>query len=480
MLLERVNPKDIEAFAENEAVRIAFAETDFHFFCMTYLTHNFPLDMADFHHEIFETLMSDDSFVSMIGFRGSAKSTILEAFALWRFVTKQSDFIVYVGATDSDAKKSLANIRAELEENKLLKADFDIQIDKKTTAGTSKWSEGHITYDGRAMLARSRNQKVRGLKFKGNRIDLIIVDDLEDVEATRTLEKRKKTREWFFSEVAQATKQGVLAKDTKIIMIGNLVHRDCLLEHLNRSELVTVHKFPLIDDEGNITWKGLYPDMDAIAEKKAEVLIAGEGMGNIIWQREYLLKIVDDADQIITMDDIQYYDDKWLQKDKKRGGVGVDLAISKAETADYTAMTKIVEVENDYGEARYLVLKGNLKKRIGFTETVGEAKLINAMMPERTTFYVEDVAYQKSAIEMFQKNGLKTVGMKVTKDKRARLFSVASYIQSGIVLFPKDGADDIIEELLGFGIEEHDDQVDSLVHAIDGMLNMKQRRIVSA
>jgi len=46
------------------------------------------------------------------------------------------------------------------------------------------------------------------------------------------------------------------------------------------------------------------------------------------------------------------------------------------------------------------------------------------------------------------------------KDKRARLRVAARYIKTGVVKFPRKGAEQLITQLLGFGSEKHDDAVD--------------------
>lgn len=465
----------IKDIPNGDVMRVALATKYFFYYCRIYMNDKFKLDPADFHLDIFNTLVGVEKFIAIMGFRGSAKSTILEAFAEWNIVTGKTRFSIWIGATGSDATSSIGNIRSSIEENVLLQSDFGIVIEKKRSkTGTEKWNDGQLTIKGNTILARSRGQKVRGLKFGSERIGLIIVDDLEDVESTRTMEKRKKTREWFFTEVVPATKQGVLGDDVKVVMLGNLVHRDCLIAYLvNNPDIVKVHKFALFNGEEkieNITWPALYPTMEAVNEEKKKVMLSGKGMGHIIWQREYLLKLVDEEDQVIKREDIQYYPVEWLQKPQLQGGVGVDLAISKKQTADYTAMTKGVNVNNDYGERRLLILPNNVKARLDFSQTIEKAKELKAIMKVGSTFFVEKVAYQQSAIEVLEKNGIFCKPMTVTTDKRSRLIAVSSWIKSGMVLFPKEGADDIIEELINFGIDEHDDQVDSLVHLINGML----------
>lgn len=454
--------------------KIALAKRSFFHFLSLYLRHRMELPPAEFHKEMIDALDSIDDvnkYIAIMGFRGSAKSTILEAFALWSCLNGKHNFIIYIGATIDDAKLSLANIRDEIEQNADLRADFGIVLDDtKSHDFREKWSEVQITIGNCTILTRSRGQKVRGMKFKKARIDLIIGDDLEDVKDADSAEKRKKTRLWFGTEVLPATKQGVMADNIKVVVLGNLVHRDCLLANLMKSKSVRTLKFALIDDDGNITWPGLYPDMAAVEAEKEKVMLAGEGMGHVIWAREYLLKDADMEDMIITKDDIKYYPDDWLQRRAEAAGVGVDFAISKKQTADYTAMVKGQDVKNDEGERRLLIMPGVIEKRMSFEETITEAVALNEIMPQGTKFYPEKVAYQEAAIEIMRKNGLNCVPMPSVADKRSRAIAACFYIKNGRVLFPRTGAERLIDNLLGFGIEEHDDLTDALSNLILGMV----------
>lgn len=474
--MRRLSQKAKERLANPDEIefRVAMTTAHFHVYLFCYLGKKLALRPADFHRGLIDDLQSLERFIAVMGFRGCAKSTILEAFAEWQLVTGRSAFSVWIGATDPDAKEAIANIASSIRSNNLLITDYGIDIERKKHGMYDKWSEGQLTINKCTIIARSRGQKLRGRKFEDTRINTIIVDDLEDTEAVKTAEKRKNTRIWFFAEVINATAQGVLGDDVKIVMLGNLVHKDCLIANLMKNDVVKVHRIPLLDEEGKIAWKGLYPDMEAVEKEKAKVMLAGKGLGTIIWNREYLLKLIDEDDQIIKSADIHYYDDSWLQRPKIRGGVGVDLAISEKQTADYTTMIKGCIVENDYGERRLLVMKNNVKARMNFQATIEKAKEVNVTMPEGTVFFVEKVAYQQVAIEVMERNGLPVEPMTVSRDKRARLVSVSGYIKSGMVMFPEGDEQDIldlIEQLLAFGIDEHDDMVDGLVHLIDGLLN---------
>lgn len=479
MAVVKLNKEQRHLADTNTRFRVELCRRSFFHFLSYYLKHRFELPPALYHREMIEALDSVndlDKYLAIMGFRGSAKSTILECYAIWCLVNGKHNFIIYMGATIDDAKMSLANIRDEIEQNELLRLDFGIELadpEKKGKDFREKWSEAQITVGDCTIMARSRGQKVRGFKFKKARIDLIIGDDLEDVKDADSAEKRKKTRQWFFTEVLPATKQGVQADNVKVVMLGNMVHRDCLLMHLAKSKSVRFLKFALIDDEGRIAWPGLYPNMEAIEKEKEKVMMAGEGLGHVVWAREYLLKEVDAEDMILSRDDIRYYPDEWLLRKPEAAGAGVDFAISKKQTADYTAAVRALDIKNDDGERRLCIMKNPLEKRMGFEETMQELVNINDQMPLGTKFYPEKVAYQQAAIEIMEKNGLNCVPMASTTDKRSRAIAACFYVKNGRVLFPKTGAERLIDNLLGFGIEEHDDLTDAFVNVVLGMVKKR-------
>lgn len=477
MAIVELTAEQVTEMITDRYLRIVVSKDSFYHFLMNYLQDDFELIPADFHKEMIDSLDSIDDvnkYIAIMGFRGSAKSTILEAFALWSLINGKHNFIIYIRANIDDAKMSLANIRNRIEENEELRKDFNIVLDdSKSHDFREKWSESQITVGNCTILARSKGQKVRGKKFKKARIDLIIGDDIEDVKDADTREKREATRKWFFGEVLPATKQGVLADNVKVVLLGNLVHKECLIKHLSKNKIVKVLEFWLYDKDGKITWTGLYPNEEAIEKEHNKVLIAGEELGEVIWQREYLGVEVDPEDMILKKSDIKYYPEEWLQKKAISAGVGVDFAISEKKTADFTAMCKGMEVTNDEGERRLLILKDNVEKRMDFEATIKKTIEINEIMPYGTKFYPEKVMYQQSAIEIMQKNGLSVVPMPATGDKKARIESACWYIKTGRVLFPREGAENVINNLIGFGIEKHDDLADAFAYLVLGMIKKK-------
>ena len=85
------------------------------------------------------------------------------------------------------------------------------------------------------------------------------------------------------------------------------------------------------------------------------------------------------------------------------------------------------------------------KEHVTFHEFLKKVGSMPAELGGANIFFVEDVAYQKAAIQEMERALLPVVPMKPTTDKRSRLQVVAPYIKNGTVLFPRTGC----EELLG-------------------------------
>ncbi len=112
--------------AENPKRRAA-AEHDFRLFCETYLPQTFTLAWSPDHLRVIAKIESAVLRGELFAFampRGSGKSSIVEAAALWAALYGHRPFTVIVGAEENHARKMLDNIWAELETSDLLLADF--------------------------------------------------------------------------------------------------------------------------------------------------------------------------------------------------------------------------------------------------------------------------------------------------------------------------------------------------------------------
>lgn len=437
-------------------------------FCLVYLPQYFYLEPAEFHRELFAAIENPaNRFLEIIGFRGSSKSTIGSlALPLWAALekSKQYPFILPMADTALQSGTNIANIKNELEHNDLIRQDYGaveakMEEDLPSLESEEEWqSKNMLLSNGVRILGRSRGQKVRGLRHLEHRPKLVIVDDPEDLEWVRKKENRDKTERWLKGEVLP----GMDELTGRIIVIGNLLNNDALMARIKNDphKIFQVIEFPLLKG-GRCTWPAKYPSQEALDQQRHLV-------GETSWQREYLLKVVPIEGQEVKDEWIRYYDK--LPESVSRSAVGVDLAISKKETADYTAMVGGVGSMVD-GLPKIFILPHPINERLSFHETIQQMKSLQLAIGKYSTplFLVEDVAYQRAAVEEAQRQGVPVEAIRPGADKRARLRAAATFIQNGTVLFPRMGTEDLISQLTGFGVEDHDDLVDAIVYLILGM-----------
>ena len=462
-----INPNEILLFSTTEGRRSWVKQYGLTGFCQVYLPHHFTLESADMHHEIIGAL-SDISvkFLEIIAFRGSAKTTISTlAFLLWELLENKNPFIIAVGDTDAQAGVNMANVIHELESNELLRIDYGAQDEQ-----SKNWTQHVIVLsEHQRLMSMGRGQKIRGLKHMQYRPRLVIIDDPEESKHIGQKKYRDDSERWLRGEVIPAIDE----TQGRIVMLGNMLHTDGLMARMRKDINWKCLEFPLIKN-GVVAWPAKYPDQAALDRKRGE---AGPSM----WQREYLLKVVPDEGQVVKDEWIQYYDEiPEVVRDEKgiiisnpilSAGVGNDLAISKKETADYTTFVGVVMAQKE-SRSHIFVLKHPVNERLSFQETIATGKARYEAIKNKYAaplFFTEDVAYQKVAIEMLGTAGIPVQGVKVGTDKRARLTLAAPFIENGTVLFPRTGCEDLILQLLGFGVEEHDDLVDAFVNVVLGI-----------
>jgi len=457
-----------ERLINDRSFRIQLAKRSHFWFFNTYFPHYVEFKTADFQKEIFNlTQDENEKFVVIVAFRGSAKSTIMTlSYPVWAMVgSLNKKFIVLLSQTQQQARLILSNIKKEFETNPALMSDFGPfgQDDDEWRANSLVLSK----YSTR-ITAISSGESIRGLRHLQNRPDLIICDDVEDLNSVKTREGRNKSHEWLNGDVIPAG-----GPNTKYVIIGNLLHEDSLMMRLkNRiinNKLNGIYKeYPLIKD-GKILWPGKFPDKKSIKEQKLK--IASESA----WSREFLLTIISDEDRIVLPEWVQYYNGKPKGNEFICTLTGVDLAISEKDTADYTAMVSATIY--DYSEERKIyILPNPINKRLSFPDAIEVAKNLSISLGEGTPtkLLIEEVAYQSAFTQQLEQKEIPAEGVKLKgSDKRARLSLTTHMIRTGKILFPRKGAERLIEQLVGFGVEKHDDLADAFSILIIYLISQK-------
>lgn len=309
------------------------------------------------------------------------------------------------------------------------------------------------------ITAASTEQSVRSYRHMQYRPQLIVCDDLEDMETVKTIEGRDKTHVWLLGDVIPSG-----SKATRIFVVGSLLHNDCLIRRLQKE--IQDHKrdgvyreFPFLDAEGKPMWPSKFPDEESVNMEKQRV-------GNeIAWQREYMLKIITEEEQIVKPEWLKYYDifPEGSDLPYRYTIIGVDPAISEKPNSNFTAITAI-SVYGHKQNLRLFVHPNPINERLSFEAIKNKVKSLSQSLGRGSLaqIVVENIAAQDYLVQELKSINLPARGFNAQREKRERLIASAALIEQGKVFFPKDGVEILIEQLLGFGNEKYDDLADSL------------------
>jgi hypothetical protein len=203
-------------------------ERSFLQFCLTYLLNRFPLPFSPDHllviAKLEQCVLRGGQFALAMP-RGSGKSSLSEAVAMWATCYGHCRFVVLVGASEDHAEQMLDSIKVEFETNELLAEDFPKVIypilkleniahraagqtcggqptnihwsNKKIVLPTIKGSKSSGTVVKIAgITGRIRGQKHTTADGESIRPDLVVIDDPQTDESSASAtqnDKRERT-----------------------------------------------------------------------------------------------------------------------------------------------------------------------------------------------------------------------------------------------------------------------------------------------
>lgn len=402
--------------------------------------------------------------------RGIGKSTaLITGRVLYELIRNPNIRILISSNTQSQAEVFLRGIKNHIEAN-------DEFIEMFGNLKGDKWANAEINIKTRTIFSNETNVTCLGVggAVVGRHYDLILFDDLVDEENSRTELQREKLRIWFF-KVLEPT----LEPDGRLWGHGTRYYPNDLYEHLiNQSSvkddqgnrvpmenLTELHykyqRFPAIKKNGESIW----PDKMSMEWLEAKRATAGKAIFDSQYQN------TTDAMQgaIFQFEHIRYYK---IPPDNLRIFQGVDLAISKKESADYFS---IVTIGKD--EYNRIYLLDVYFDRLSFLQQFNTivSKFIQ-FDPMRV--FVEANAYQMAQVHLL--SALSEVRVKpviTLKDKVTRAWHLASKFENHLVYFPEFGVHNFTDMLIAFPDCDHDDPFDAFELAVTGSgMRMKKDR----
>ena len=401
------------------------------------------------------------------------------------------NYVIIISDTEGQATLFLNDIKKELVENEDIIKLFGIEkIEKdQETDIIVRFSDGHRF----RIQAKGSEQRVRGLKWRGQRPDLIIGDDLENDEIVMNPERREKFRRWMNGAVLP-----ILSKDGVIRIVGTILHIDSYLENrmprLHSKKTVveplkvwsknkigawrSVKYRAHNEDFSSILWPEMYNEV-WLKEKRADLVLQGQAD---IYNQEYLNYPIDESRAHFKQADLLPMGEdsiKALLDDKLPLNyyIGVDGAFSKEKKRDFTVFV-VAGVDSSNKMYVIEVVRG----RFDTLETI-ECFFELQQKYNPHWFAIEKGSFEKAIgpflqEEMFKRDlfiNLELFTPSVDKEERAR--SIIGRVRVHGVRFFKD-ADwypAFETELCQFPRGQHDDQVDAF-----GLIGLGLLKLINA
>jgi len=423
-----------------------------------------PTPIPQFHEELWDICTSGHNKVAIAAPRGHAKSTsITLSYLLAEALFRSSQFIILVSDTEGQAKLFLNDIKIELEENDNIRNLFGFNrlVKDSETDIIVEMDDG---YQFR-IVAKGSEQKVRGLKWRNMRPDLIVGDDLENDEIVMNKDRREKFRNWFRKALVPC-----LSRDGKIVIVGTILHMDSMLERLlNDPHWYTARYAAHNEDFSYILWPEQFSEQDLVTIRN-EYILDGMPEG---YSQEYLNYPIDESTAYFRRDDFRFINDEDIEYKKLTYYTGVDFAISDKDHSDYTVLLTVgvddrnnmyvVDVLRGRWDAMEIVdrMFDVQKKWHPDIMTTEEGHISKSLGP-----YIKEVMFNT------ERGFINIQGKVPVKNKESRARSIQARLRQGSVFFPYTLVDkekimpnwypDLEQELVRFPRDVHDDQVDAL------------------
>ena len=474
-----------------------------------YLGHYFTVSSPTFHRQLGKLwqkrvmkglIPAEDTLPAMLAApgcrlalaapRGHAKSTVMSLQnVLHAALYGYKKYILLVSDTESQATAYLDCIKAELEDNEQLLADFGPQKGKV-------WKSGVILLqNGCRIDAVGSGQKLRGRRHGARRPDLILLDDIENDQEVLSPDGRHKLERWYFGAVSKAGD-----RYTDIVCVGTVLHHDSLLVHLLDNPAYRTFRWQAVERFSDSylweQWRKAYTDrLDDDRDKHAlqffrthkKEMLAGTKVlwpqklsyydlmcmmvseGESAFWQEMQNQPQDPAACLFPRDWLRFYDREGVDFRAGFRFFGYcDPSLGKTAGSDFSAILTLAQHKQS---GMMYVLDADLERRHPdriIQDVLEKARWLQREYGGRYTafgaetnqfqwFLKERLAAESAAAGIY----LPLVEVRAASDKVLRIQSLQPDIRNGYLLFSRDQTE-LLRQLEQFPLGRHDDGPDAL------------------
>lgn len=472
-------------------LRKHLAQIDKEYFGKAYFPKYFNRPSPEFHSEIEDHLqkMLDGEIKNLcvVAPRGHSKSTLCSfKIPLYCLLFKLKPFILLVSANEDMAKEFLKSIRAELETNEAIIEDFG------ELKGDTWNTECLVLKNDTCIMVKGSDSSLRGIKYKNERVHLIISDDIQKDSNIASESKLQALKKWYFESLANTGDTY-----TSFLFIGTRMTEDDLLADIMNNPTYTTLFYQAIISFAEredlwAQWEEIITDLsnpyrlstaETFFEKNKEEMLKGT---KVLWEAkndyyDLMLKRIEIGEDAFSKElqnepksskdrvfnELKYYESDELKIDKLEEIVlTIDPSLAKNNRSDFSAITVLGKDSNGY----FYVLDGDcrrLKPDLLIDEVVKKLELYQI-----NRIGVETVNFQALLMEQLRKALMKKgfyveiTSINSRSNKHNRIVSLQPLISNGYILFNKANKQYNQQVLNYSSTAKHDDAPDSLEMAV--------------
>ena len=438
----------------------------------------FSENSPNFHYDITKYLLSEKhTQLNIIAPRGHAKSSIVAGvYPLFHLMFDPGiKVIVLVSRTQQHAVKLLGTIKDILNYSQEFRYFFGYWGQNSA----KKWTNTEVELkDGSLIVCMGTGQQIRGIKHGNQRPTLLILDDPEDENNTKTAEAMEYNLRWLL----QSGVPSLDARRGSIAVIGTPQHQRCMVETLKDMKGWKTLEYRPVLESNFALWPEIW-GIDKLKQKKDEL----DSINRLsVFYREYLCQIVGDEDNLFREEHIQFYEG-FIERDEQGLSnlvltsingeevdeirpvnvfTGVDPASSTKKTADFSVVFNIA-IDSD---SNRFVLPYFRKRATPLD--LADAVLLNFQNYKSSKTRIETVGYQEMLRQYIKEKseelGMFIPGLEIRENPRTsksyRLESLQPLFAQGKV-FIQPNMQALMDELLLYPRGKNDDLLDGFFYA---------------
>ena len=447
------------------------------YFAAQYLSHYLRCATPPFHRDIYAHL-ADYNYNRLVvtAPRYFAKSTVLSIiytlYEICEGVEEEMQIFSASGGPGGLSTKWMKKIKKELTENPFIISEFGIEQG-------DTWSDEHIQVyrrcDGHTIDVWSKG---KGSNPRGGR-GIIIIDDPQGKKDVKSQTILAADEDWLFEDVL-----GIIDDKQRLIFIGTRMSPVSLLSTAAKTPNWKLLSYRAQDEKGDSIWPEKWSN-EALQFKREE-------MGVDRYNSEYMDTPILPGNRLYREEWFKPYDSKsdefFKLRQKLYRSTGLDPAISKKTTADFTG---IVTLGATFQHPSDIYILDVINEHLTSDEAVDEIFNVYERMQQHKT-RVESNAFQHVLYELIQKKkkftGLKFPVLPINnfEDKATRAYINQPICQQGRVFYDPTVKSHVqlINQMMLFTGEDNptfkDDLVDAFNMAMDELREWENRRVAQS